>query len=140
MSVNKVIILGFLGQDPELKHLPNGTPVVNVSVATTKTWNDKTTKEKKSETEWHRIVMFGKRAEIVNQYLSKGSQAYFEGELRTRSWEDSEGNKRYSTEIIADTFSFVGGNSGEKKEAPLKANAQDYTKSEANFAADSIPF
>jgi len=139
MSVNKCIILGFLGQDPELKHLPNGTPVVNVSVATTKTWNDKTTKEKKSETEWHRIVMFGKRAEIVNQHLSKGSQAYFEGELRTRSWEDSEGNKRYSTEIIADTFSFVGGGKKETTNTPV-SKAQDYTATEANFAADTIPF
>lgn len=99
-GVNKVIILGTLGQDPEVRHMPNGGAVANVSVATSESWNDKVTGEKKEQTEWHRVVIFGKLAEIAGEYLRKGSQVYFEGQLRTRKWTDNAGVEKYTTEIV----------------------------------------
>lgn len=99
-GVNKVIILGTLGQDPEVRHMPNGGAVANVSVATSESWNDKVTGEKKEQTEWHRVVIFGKIAEIAGEYLRKGSQVYFEGQLRTRKWTDNAGVEKYTTEIV----------------------------------------
>ena len=103
MSVNKVIILGRLGQDPELKYTPSGAAVCNFSLATSESWNDKNSGQKQEKTEWHRIVVWGKLAELCNQYLSKGKQAFVEGKLETRSWEDKEGKKRFTTEIKATT-------------------------------------
>ena len=99
-GVNKVIILGTLGQDPEVRHMPNGGAVASVSVATSESWNDKVTGEKKEQTEWHRVVIFGKLAEIAGEYLRKGSQVYFEGQLRTRKWTDNAGVEKYTTEIV----------------------------------------
>lgn len=99
-GVNKVIILGTLGQDPEVRYMPNGGAVANVSVATSESWNDKATGEKKEQTEWHRVVIFGKLAEIAGEYLRKGSQVYFEGQLRTRKWTDTAGVEKYTTEIV----------------------------------------
>ncbi|ECD2278663.1 single-stranded DNA-binding protein [Salmonella enterica subsp. enterica] len=99
-GVNKVIILGTLGQDPEVRYMPNGGAVANVSVATSESWNDKATGEKKEQTEWHRVVIFGKLAEIAGEYLRKGSQVYFEGQLRTRKWTDNAGVEKYTTEIV----------------------------------------
>ena len=99
-GVNKAIILGTLGQDPEVRHMPNGGAVANVSVATSESWNDKATGEKKEQTEWHRVVIFGKLAEIAGEYLRKGSQVYFEGQLRTRKWTDNAGVDKYTTEIV----------------------------------------
>lgn len=99
-GVNKVIILGTLGQDPEVRYMPNGGAVANVSVATSESWNDKATGEKKEQTEWHRVVIFGKLAEIAGEYLRKGSQVYFEGQLRTRKWTDNSGVEKYTTEIV----------------------------------------
>jgi len=99
-GVNKVIILGTLGQDPEVRHMPNGGAVANVSVATSESWNDKVTGEKKEQTEWHRVVIFGKLAEIAGEYLRKGSKVYFEGQLRTREWTDNAGVEKYTTEIV----------------------------------------
>ena len=108
-GVNKAIIVGTLGQDPEIRYTANGGAVANISVATNESWMDKATNEKQERTEWHRIVMFGKLAEIAEQYLKKGSQAYFEGRIQTRKWQDNEGKDRYSTEIVAHEMQMLGG-------------------------------
>ncbi|WJV63464.1 single-stranded DNA-binding protein [Pectobacteriaceae bacterium CE70] len=99
-GVNKVILVGFLGQDPEIRYIPNGTAVANFSLATAETWRDKQTGEEKERTEWHRVVMFGKLAEIAGEYLRKGSQVYIEGQLQTRKWTDNAGVERWTTEIM----------------------------------------
>tara|TARA_B100000925_G_C22006036_1_gene473729 strand:+ start:1335 stop:1793 length:459 start_codon:yes stop_codon:yes gene_type:complete len=152
MSVNKVIILGRLGQDPELKYTPGGAAVCNFSLATSESWTDKSG-QKQEKTEWHRIVVWGKLAELCNQYLTKGRQAFVEGKLQTRSWDDNNGQKRYMTEINASTVQFIGGASattGQREQVPHSAdNAapsdmgqnQDYTvTSDSSFTADDIPF
>ena len=100
-SVNKVILVGNLGADPETRYAPSGDAICNIRIATTDTWKDKATGEKKEATEWHRVVFFGKLAEIAGQYLKKGRQVYVEGALRTRKWQDKEGQERYTTEVIA---------------------------------------
>lgn len=99
-GVNKVIIVGTLGNDPEVKYSASGSAIVNISVATSEQWKDKQTGEKKEQTEWHRVVIFGKLAEVAGEYLRKGSQVYIEGQLRTRKWTDSNGVDRYTTEIV----------------------------------------
>lgn len=150
MSVNKVILLGRLGQDPELKYTPGGAAVCNFSVATTESWTDKQG-QKQEKTEWHRIVVWGKLAELCNQYLAKGRQAFVEGRLQTRSWDDKDGSKRYTTEIMANTVQFIGGATASNNntnvdksfnQAPATENMnQDYQISnDAHFAADDIPF
>lgn len=111
-SVNKVIIVGNLGRDPETRYMPNGEAVTNVAVATTESWKDKQSGEKKELTEWHRITFYRKLAEIAGQYLKKGSQVYVEGRLQTRKWTDKEGVERYTTEIIADTMQMLGSRQG----------------------------
>lgn len=111
-SVNKVIIVGNLGRDPETRYMPNGDAVTNVAVATTESWKDKNSGEKKELTEWHRITFYRKLAEIAGQYLKKGSQVYVEGRLQTRKWTDKEGVERYTTEIIADTMQMLGSRQG----------------------------
>ena len=111
-SVNKVIIVGNLGKDPETRYMPNGEAVTNVTVATTDTWKDKNSGEKREATEWHRIVFFRKLAEIAGQYLKKGSQVYIEGSLKTRKWQDKDGQDRYTTEIVADTMQMLGSRGG----------------------------
>lgn len=108
-GVNKAIIVGTLGQDPEVRYTQSGSPVANISVATNENWKDRNTGEMQERTEWHRIVMFGKLAEIAQQYLKKGSQAYFEGRIQTRKWQDQSGNDRYSTEIVANEMQMLGG-------------------------------
>jgi single-strand DNA-binding protein len=108
-SVNKVILVGNLGNDPETRSMPSGDAVTNISIATTDKWKDKQTGEQKEQTEWHRVAFFGKLAEIAGQYLRKGSQVYIEGSLRTRKWQDQSGADRYSTEIKADTLQMLGG-------------------------------
>src|ERR1044072_5408502 len=128
-SVNKVIIVGNLGADPETKYLPSGDAVTNIRVATTDTWKDKTSGEKKEATEWHRIAFFGRLAEIAGEYLKKGSQVYVEGSLRTRKWQDKDGQDRYSTEIRADVMQMLGRREGggearsmpERPERPARA-------------------
>ena len=107
-SINKVIIVGNLGRDPENRYLPSGEQVTSIAVATTDRWRDKASGEQKEQTEWHRISFFGKLAEIAGQYLKKGSQVYIEGRLRTRKYTDKEGIDRYATEIIADTMQMLG--------------------------------
>ena len=111
-SINKVIIVGNLGRDPETRYLPSGEAVTNLSVATTSTWKDKASGEKKEETEWHRVSAFGRLAEIMGEYLKKGSQVYIEGQLRTRKWQDKEGKDRYTTEIRADVMQMLGSRAG----------------------------
>lgn len=111
-GVNKVIIVGNLGNDPDTKYMPSGSAVTNLSVATNESWKDKQTGEQKERTEWHRVAMFGRLAEIAAEYLRKGSMVYIEGKLRTRKWQDKQGNDRYSTEIIADEMQMLGGRSG----------------------------
>ena len=111
-SVNKVIIVGNLGRDPEIRTFPSGDQVANVTIATTDRWRDKNTGENKEATEWHRIVFNGRLAEIVGQYLRKGSQVYVEGSLRTRKWTDQAGQEKYTTEIRADTMQMLGSRQG----------------------------
>ena len=111
-GVNKVILVGNLGQDPEVKYMPSGGAVCNVSIATSESWNDKNTGEKQERTEWHRVVFFRKLAEIVGEYLRKGSQVYVEGKLQTRKWQDQNGNDRYTTEIVANEMQMLGGRGG----------------------------
>lgn len=111
-GVNKVIIVGNLGNDPETKYMPSGSAVTNLSVATNESWKDKQTGEQKERTEWHRVAMFGRLAEIAAEYLRKGSQVYIEGKLRTRKWQDQAGNDKYTTEIIADEMQMLGGRTG----------------------------
>ena len=101
-GVNKVILLGNLGKDPEVKYMPNGNAVANITLATSETWNDKSSGEKKEKTEWHRVVFFGKLAEIVGQYLKKGSKIYIEGKLQTRKWQGQDGQDKYTTEVVVD--------------------------------------
>ena len=111
-SINKVIIVGNLGRDPEMRTFPSGDQVANVTIATTDKWKDKQTGEMKEATEWHRVVFNGRLAEIVGQYLRKGSQVYVEGSLRTRKWTDQAGIEKYSTEIRADQMQMLGGRQG----------------------------
>lgn len=114
-GVNKVILIGNLGQDPEVKYMPNGGAVANVTIATTETWKDRDTGEQQEKTEWHRVVFFRRLAEIVGEYLKKGSKVYIEGKLQTRKWQDQQGNDRYTTEIVANEMQMLdsrGGNMG----------------------------
>jgi single-strand DNA-binding protein len=152
-SVNKVIIVGNLGRDPETRYLPSGEAVTNISVATTETWKDKASGEKKEATEWHRISAFGKLAEIMGEYLKKGSQVYIEGSLKTRKYQDKEtGKDRYSTEIRADRMQMLGSRAGggepredsgaPRGEAPAKATGAPAKKPAGKFddMEDDIPF
>jgi len=107
-GVNKVIIVGNLGNDPEIRTMPSGAQVANLSVATTESWKDRTTGEKQERTEWHRIALFGRLAEVAGEYLKKGGQVYVEGSLRTRKWQDKQGNDRYSTEIVGQEMQMLG--------------------------------
>jgi single-strand DNA-binding protein len=126
-SVNKVIVVGNLGADPETRYLPSGEAVTNIRVATTDRWKDKASGEMKEATEWHRIAFFGRLAEIAGEYLKKGSQVYVEGSLRTRKWQDKEGHDRYSTEIRGDVMQMLGSRagSGEPRGAPAGTDAGD---------------
>ena len=154
-SVNKVIIVGNLGRDPETRYLPSGEAVTNISVATTETWKDKTSGEKKEATEWHRVAFFGKLAEISGEYLKKGSQVYVEGRLRTRKYQDKEtGKDRFSTEIIGDRMQMLGSRAGAgepRGETHGESRAEPGAKGEAKPAGkkpagkfddmeDDIPF
>ncbi len=147
-SVNKVILIGNLGRDPETRFLPSGSAVANISVATTDTWKDKTSGEKKEATEWHRVVFFGRLAEIVGEYLKKGSQIYVEGRLQTRKYE-KDGQEHYSTEIIADTMKMLGSRSGmgageprETREPSAAGESRPAKKPAGQFQDmdDDIPF
>ena len=148
-SVNRVTIIGNLGKDPETRYAPSGDAVTNITVATTETWKDKATGEKRDATEWHRVVFFGKLAEIAGQYLKKGSQVYLEGKLKTRKWQDKDGADRYTTEINADELKMLGGKGdGQQSEpqrqqqAPQRPQAPQKPASGGGFNEfdDDIPF
>jgi len=111
-GINKVILVGNLGKDPETRYMPSGKAVTNFSIATSESWKDKQTGEQKEQTEWHNIVMYDRLAEIAAEYLRKGSQVYVEGRLRTRKWQDKEGRDRYTTEIIANEMQMLGSRAG----------------------------
>ena len=143
-SINKVILIGHLGKDPETRYMQSGDAVANITVATSESWKDKSTGEKKEQTEWHRVNFFGKLAEIVNQYLVKGSSVYIEGSLHTRKWTDKDGQDRYTTEIRADKMVMLGSKQ-ERQEKPQQrpAPAKDGgLKPDRNFDpfGDDIPF
>ena len=143
-GVNRVIIIGHLGNDPEIRTMPNGEMIANISVATSESWTDKNSGEKKTQTEWHRIVLYRRLAEIAGQYLTKGSQIYIEGRLKTRKWQDSNGQDRYTTEIQSDNLQMLGGRQDEPKQQaklikakpePLSAMAE-----QGDSFDDNIPF
>ena len=111
-GINKVILVGNLGADPETRAMPSGTTVANLRIATSESWRDKQSGEQQERTEWHRVALFGRLGEIAAEYLKKGSQVYIEGSLRTRKWQDKQGNERYSTEIVASDMQMLGGRGG----------------------------
>jgi len=137
-GINKAIIIGRLGKDPEVRYMPNGDAVANFTVATSEDWKDKTTGEKKSRVEWHRIVAFGKLAENCGKYLVKGSQIFLEGRLQTREWTDKDGNKKYTTEIIAGEVQFLTPKGertdGQRQEPPPQRDPSNM------MPDDDIPF
>ena len=141
-SVNKVILLGNLGRDPELRFMPNGDAVCNFSIATTDSWKDKAG-EKQERTEWHNIVMYRKLAEIAGEYLKKGSSIYVEGRLQTRKWQTKEGQDRYTTEVIADSMQMLGGRSnasqGDKSSDENFSQGSSPVKNQVNTSNESSP-
>ena len=142
-GVNRVIILGNLGNDPDVRTMPNGDAVANISVATSESWTDKNSGEKKEVTEWHRIVFYRRQAEICGQYLQKGSQVYIEGRLKTRKWQDNNGQDRYTTEIQGDVLQMLGGRQDEPKQAkPSKAKPEPLSAmaEQGDSFDDNIPF
>ncbi len=143
-GVNKVILLGNLGQDPEIRYMADGTAVTNFSIATSETWKDKQTGEKKERTEWHRVVAWRQLGELCGKYLAKGRQVYIEGKLQTRSWE-KDGVTRYTTEIVASEVQFIGGNrdesAGRGRPAGNQAVDRGYPEPPiADMPQDDIPF
>ena len=147
-SVNKVIIVGHLGNDPEIRTMPNGESVANISVATSESWTDKATGERRDSTEWHRIVFYRRQAEVAGQYLRKGSQVYVEGRLKTRKWQDQNGQDRYTTEIQGDVMQMIGGKGGDNQAQQPNPQAQKRPKpneiysanEKQEFADDNVPF
>ena len=150
-GVNKVILVGNLGKDPEVRYMPNGNAVANITLATTESWKDKQSGEQQEKTEWHRIVMFRRLGEIAGEYLKKGSQVYIEGKLQTRKWQDDSGNDRYTTEIVANEMQMLGGRGGggsagfSSDSAPAQAAPAQSAPAPAPAAAggdfdDDIPF
>ena len=144
-GINRVILIGNLGQDPEIRYMPNGNAVANFSVATSESWKDKQTGETRDRTEWHRVVVFGKLAEIAGQYLKKGTQVYLEGQLQTRKWQDQSGQDRYTTEVVINpiggTMQILGSRQydGEPKQAAQPAQAQTQEAPPIDFS-DDVPF
>jgi single-strand DNA-binding protein len=144
-GVNKVILVGNLGQDPEIKYMPSGQAVCNITIATSESWNDKTSGEKVEKTEWHRVVFFRRLAEIAGEYLRKGSQVYIEGRLQTRKWQDQSGNDRYTTEIVANEMQMLGGKGGGVASMPESKSPSSQPEpvaagSSSNDFDDDIPF
>jgi len=149
-GVNKVILVGNLGKDPEVRYMSNGNAVCNVTLATSESWKDKQTGEQKDKTEWHTIVFYRRLAEIAGEYLKKGSQVYIEGKLQTRKWQDKSGNDRYTTEIIASEMQMLGSRGGggsaefgggsASRSAPAQAAAAPAAAAVADGFDDDIPF
>jgi single-strand DNA-binding protein len=148
-GVNKAILIGNLGRDPEVRYSPNGAAIANCNIATTESWRDKETGDKQEKTEWHRVVFFGRLAEIVGEYLKKGSQIYVEGRLQTRKWQDANGQDRYTTEIVANEMQMLGSRGGAGMGGNDYNQSQPYSESKAPAASgggagadfdDDIPF
>ena len=138
-GVNKVILIGNLGQDPDVRYMPDGNAVANVTVATSESWKDKTTGEPQERTEWHRVVFFRRLAEIVGEYLKKGSKVYIEGRLQTRKWQDQDGQDRYTTEIVADEMQMLDSKGGSTVSAtPASSDAASAPSN--NGFDDDLPF
>jgi single-strand DNA-binding protein len=142
-GVNKVILIGNLGKDPEVRYMPSGSAVANVSIATTEQWKDKQSGERQERTEWHNVVFYNRLAEIAGEYLKKGSKVYIEGKLRTRKWQDKTGADRYTTEIVADDMQMLDGR-GTAIEGPARAQPASSSREDAPATAgefdDDIPF
>jgi single-strand DNA-binding protein len=140
-SINKVILVGNLGRDPELRYTPSGVAVANLNIATNEMWTDKSG-EKKERTEWHRVVVWGKQAEVLNSYLSKGRQVYVEGSLQTRSWDDKSGTKRYTTEVRANRVLMLGKPEPGAKGAapPPNSEVEPPAGPDPEYPEDDIPF
>ncbi len=147
-GINKVIIVGNLGNDPEMRTMPNGEAVANISVATSESWTDKNTGERREITEWHRIVFYRRQAEVAGQYLRKGSQVYVEGRLRTRKWQDQNGQDRYTTEIQGDVLQMLGsrnqgGDFGSGQSwggnAPTQPAGNNYNQGNSGYGYDQTP-
>ncbi|ENN9164421.1 single-stranded DNA-binding protein [Proteus mirabilis] len=149
-GVNKVILIGNLGQDPDIRYMPNGGAVANLTLATSESWRDKQTGEMKEKTEWHRVVIFGKLAEVAGEYLRKGSQIYIEGSLQTRKWQDQSGQDRYTTEVVVNiggSMQMLGGRSEQNNVNPQKGISQSQPQPNINIPQeppidfeDDIPF
>jgi single-strand DNA-binding protein len=140
-GINKVILIGRLGSDPEVRYTPSGVAVANFNIATSEEWKDKDSGEKKERTEWHRIVAWRRLGEICGEYLSKGKQVYIEGRLQTRDWEDRDGNKRYTTEIVASDVQFLGARDSSESARPRSTGSADFQGAPAQGPADDdIPF
>lgn len=131
-GVNKVILIGNLGRDPEVRYSPNGQAIANVTIATSESWKDKNSGEKQERTEWHRVVFFGRLAEIAGEYLKKGAQVYIEGRLQTRKWQDKDGQDRYTTEIVALDMQMLGPRSGGGVPADVSPDQSDTVTVQAN--------
>jgi len=147
-GVNKVILVGNLGQDPEVRYMPNGNAVANISVATSETWKDKNTGDNQEKTEWHRVVLFRRLGEIAGEYLKKGSKVYIEGKLQTRKWQDQSGNDRYTTEIVADQMQMLDSRGGASDSSGFDQSQQPKSSNQSSPAPamdpggfdDDIPF
>ena len=148
-GVNKVILIGNLGADPEVRYTPDGAPVANFNLATSESWNDRSSGEKQERTEWHRLVVWRKLAEIAGQYLKKGSKIYIEGKLQTRSWEDQSGQKRYTTEVVVNELQMLdsrgeggggGGDGGISRDPGPAAQAESGPPPAAAAEEDDLPF
>ncbi|MEQ8289597.1 MAG: single-stranded DNA-binding protein [Gammaproteobacteria bacterium] len=149
-GINKVILIGNLGNDPDIRYTASGAAVANISLATAESWRDKESGEQQERTEWHRIVFFGRLAEIAGEYLRKGSQIYVEGRLQTRKWQDKEGNDKYTTEIVGNEMQMLGGRGGggganyddnaRAKQPASKPAAQPATSGASDDFDDDIPF
>ena len=142
-GVNKVILVGNLGQKPEMRYTQTNTAVATLSIATSESWKDKDSGEQREKTEWHRVVFFGKLAEIAEQYLDKGSQLYVEGKLQTRKWQDKEGNDRYTTEILGNEMNMLGGRQSSSDEGVYdqsQQTSQTAQSQDSQISEEAIPF
>ncbi|MFL2583963.1 MAG: single-stranded DNA-binding protein [Gammaproteobacteria bacterium] len=138
-GVNKVTLIGNLGNDPELRSTQSGSAVANITLATSESWRDKETQETKERVEWHRVIFFGRLAEVVNEYLRKGSQVYVEGRIQTRKWQDKDGNDRYTTEIVANEMQMLGSR-GTNTESPTNQQSASTSQPTSQSAIVNEPF
>lgn len=138
-GINKVILIGNLGQDPDTRYMPSGGAVTNLRIATNESWKDKQTGEQKDRTEWHSVAMFGRLAEIAAEYLRKGSQVYVEGRLQTRKWQDRDGNDRYTTEIVANEMQMLGGRGGGGGAAPYSGGGSSSNQPPSGGGSSAPP-